>query len=84
MATKHIRVLLKFTRQSDHPIEETAGAVIPGMTRLSISQTCRQHLQLSPPPLRPSLRTASMPLPIKEKAPCPGRAFAQARQLRSG
>ena len=32
MATKHIRVLLKFTRQGDHQIEETAGAVIPGMT----------------------------------------------------
>jgi len=32
MATKDIRVLLKFTRQSDHQIEETAGAVIPGMT----------------------------------------------------
>ena len=32
MATKHIRVLLKFTRQGDHQIEETAGAVITGMT----------------------------------------------------
>src|SRR5712691_8257769 len=32
MATKHIRVLLKFTRQSDHQIVEIAGAVIAGMT----------------------------------------------------
>ncbi len=32
MATKDIRVFLKFTRQSDHQIEETVGAVIPGMT----------------------------------------------------
>jgi len=32
MATKHIRVLLTFTRQSDHQIVEIAGAVIRGMT----------------------------------------------------
>ena len=32
MATKHIRVLLTFTRQSDHQIVEIAGAVITGMT----------------------------------------------------
>src|SRR2546425_1081637 len=32
MATKHIRVLLTFPRQSDHQIVEIAGAVITGMT----------------------------------------------------
>src|SRR6267142_3423453 len=32
MATKHILVLLTFTRQSDHQIMEIAGAVITAMT----------------------------------------------------
>src|SRR2546427_12880443 len=32
MATKHIRVRLSFTHESDHQIEETTGAVITGMT----------------------------------------------------
>ena len=32
MATKHIRVRLSFTHESDHQIEETTGAVITGRT----------------------------------------------------
>ena len=32
MATKYVRVLLTFTNQSDHQIEEIAGAVITCMT----------------------------------------------------
>ena len=32
MATKHPRVLVSFTHQSDHQMVETAGAVITGMT----------------------------------------------------
>ena len=35
MATKHIRVRVSFTHQSDHQIEETSGTVITGMTGMA-------------------------------------------------
>jgi len=67
MATKHIRVLLKFTRQGDHQIEETAGAVITGMTGnknypnppVDLAEV-QAALTVSPLPLRLCLRPSDL------------------------